>query len=109
MAHNLSLIRNIRDSDHLYYAEHGEMGGVPDAIGYDTPPHAMKFLTCQDAQAYINTQLPEWARDCHRPVELTASHFTWLGCGITAMLRSGKPIPDRLLAPTPGRLRLWRC
>lgn len=52
MAHNLYLIRNIRDSDHLYYAEHGEMGGVPDAIGYDTPPHAMKFLTCQDAQAY---------------------------------------------------------
>lgn len=51
MAHNLYLIRNIRDSDHLYYAEHGEMGGVPDAIGYDTPPHAMKFLTCQDAQA----------------------------------------------------------
>ena len=41
--------------------------------------------------------------------EATASHFTWLGCGITAMLRSGKPIPDRLLAPTPGRLRLWRC
>ena len=70
MAYSLYLIRNTRDTD-LYYAEHGEIGGVPDAVG--------------------------------------ASHFTWLGCGITAMLRSGKPIPDRLLAPTPGRLRLWRC
>lgn len=109
MAYSLYLIRNIRDTDHLYYAEHGEIGGVPDAVGYDEPLHAMKFRTYEEAQAYIDAQLPEWARDCHRPAELTASHFTWLGCGITAMLRSGNPIPDRLLAPTPGRLRLWRC
>ena len=69
----------------------------------------MKFRTYEEAQAYIDAQLPEWAKDCHRPAELTASHFTWLGCGITAMLRNRQPIPDRLLAPTPGRLRLWRC
>ena len=107
MAYSLYLIRNTRDTDHLYYAEHGEIGGVLDAVGYDEPLHAMKFRTYEEAQAYIDAQLPEWAKDCHRPAELTASHFTWLGCGITAMLRNRQPIPDRLLAPTPGRLRLW--
>lgn len=33
MAYSLYLIRNTRDTD-LYYAEHGEIGGVPDAVGY---------------------------------------------------------------------------
>ena len=80
MAYSLYLIRNTRDTD-LYYAEHGEIGGVPDAVGYDEPLHAMKFRTYEEAQAYIDTSS-----------------------------RSGQePIPDRLLAPTPGRLRLWRC
>lgn len=37
MAYRLYLIRNTRDTD-LYYAEHGEIGGVPDAVGYDEPP-----------------------------------------------------------------------
>lgn len=34
MAYSLYLIRNTRDTD-LYYAEHGEIGGVPDAVGYE--------------------------------------------------------------------------
>ena len=42
MAYSLYLIRNTRDTD-LYYAEHGEIGGVPDAVGYDEPLHAMKI------------------------------------------------------------------
>ena len=54
MAYSLYLIRNIRDTD-LYYAEHGEIGGVPDAVGYDEPLHAMKFRTYEEAQAYIDT------------------------------------------------------
>lgn len=35
MAYSLYLIRNTRDTD-LYYAEHGEIGGVPDAVGYSS-------------------------------------------------------------------------
>ena len=54
MAYSLYLIRNTRDTD-LYYAEHGEIGGVPDAVGYDAPLHAMKFRTYEEAQAYIDT------------------------------------------------------
>ena len=53
MAYSLYLIRNTRDTD-LYYAEHGEIGGVPDAVGYDEPLHAMKFRTYEEAQAYID-------------------------------------------------------
>ena len=55
MAYSLYLIRNTRDTD-LYYAEHGEIGGVPDAVGYDEPLHAMKFRTYEEAQAYIDKQ-----------------------------------------------------
>ena len=100
MAYSLYLIRNTRDTD-LYYAEHGEIGGVPDAVGYDEPLHAMKFRTYEEAQAYIDTSSRS-GQETASSGGATASHFTWLGCGITAMLRSGKPIPDRLLAPTPA-------
>lgn len=31
------------------------LGGVPDAVGYDEPLHAMKFRTYEEAQAYIDT------------------------------------------------------
>ena len=55
MERSLYLIRNVTDGSNLYYAEHGEMGGVPDAIGYDIPPHAMKFRTRDEAQDYITT------------------------------------------------------
>ena len=34
MERSLYLIRNVTDGSNLYYAEHGEMGGIPDAIGY---------------------------------------------------------------------------
>jgi len=84
------------------------MGGVPDAIGYDIPPHAMKFRTRDEAQDYITTKLPEWARDCHKVAELDASDFTWLYWGFTSMIHAYEPIPDRLLQATPGRLRIWR-
>lgn len=108
MEHSLYLICRSRGADHLYYAEHGEMGGLLDAVGYDELPHAMKFRTQEDAQMYIDTQLPEWARGCHRPVELTASNFTWPCQALATMLRCGVPIPDQLLLPTPGRLRIWQ-
>ena len=108
MERSLYLIRNVTDGSNLYYAEHGEMGGVLDAIGYDIPPHAMKFRTRDEAQDYITTKLPEWARDCHKVAELDASDFTWLYWGFTSMIHAYEPIPDRLLQATPGRLRIWR-
>lgn len=108
MERSLYLIRSLTDGSNLYYAEHGEMGGISDAIGYDIPPHAMKFRTREEAQDYITTKLPEWARDCHKVAELDASDFTWLYWGFTSMIHTYEPIPDRLLQATPGRLRIWR-
>ena len=121
MAYSLYLIRNTRDTD-LYYAEHGEIGGVPDAVGYDEPLHAMKFRTYEEAQAYIDTssrsgQETAIVRRSLPPRILPGSAVELRLCSAAARLyggfpvlpRGAKPIPDRLLAPTPGRLRLWRC
>ena len=58
MNYSLYLIQNTRDNGELFYAEHGEIGGVSDAIGYDTPQHARKFHTLQEAQDFIDAQLP---------------------------------------------------
>ena len=95
-------------SEHRYYAEHGEMGGIPDAIGYDQSAHARKFRTEDDALHFHQTQLPPWGREVHRVVGLGPGEFTWDGMGLTALLRENIPIPDKMLEPTPGRLRIWR-
>lgn len=108
MKNYLYLIQNIRDNGDLYYAEHGEMGGLPDAIGYDTLPHARKFRTYEEAQAYIGAQLPAWARACHRIVALDAAAFAWQHQGISALLAAGALIPVHFLMPTPNQLRIWR-
>lgn len=98
-----------KDADFRYYAEHGEMGGVPDAIGYETAVHAKKFRTEDEAQAFIRTQLPQWGRDFHRVVELDFTGCFWEGAELSAFLWFGITVPDKLLEPTPGRLRIWRC
>ena len=94
-------------SDCRFYAEHGEKGGVPDAIGYDTPAHARKFRTEDDALNFIRANLPEWGRNHHRPVSI--SGFLWDVPVLAVMLYHGLDIPDEMLPPTPGRLRIWRC
>lgn len=96
------------NTDCRYYAEHGEIGGVPDAAGYDLPAHARKFRTEAEAQDFINTQLPEWGRGLHRPVALGPSDFLWDASALAAMLLYGIEVPNRVLESTPGRLRLWR-
>jgi len=94
--------------ENCFYAEHGEIGGVEDAIGYDSSPHARKFRTEADAQNFIQTQLPEWGRDLHKAVGFGFADFPLLeATELTAMLWYGTEIPDRLLAPTAGRIRLW--
>lgn len=106
----LYLIERIGENlDYRFYAEHGEMGGVPDAIGYDTAAYARKFRTETEAQTYISTRLPEWARRLHQPTALGPTDFLWEASALSAVLRYGMEIPDQVLEPTAGRLRLWRC
>lgn len=111
MGGRLYLIERLdKDTDYRYYAEHGEIGGVPDAIGYETPAHAKKFRTEEDALNFIRTELPEWGRELHKPARLCFADFdTADTLQLRTMLWYGLEIPDSLLEPTAGRLRLWRC
>ena len=111
MGGRLYLIERMnKDTDYRYYAEHGEIGGVPDAIGYETPAHAKKFRTEEDALNFIRTELPEWGRELHKPAGLCFADFdTADALQLRTMLWYGLEIPDSLLEPTAGRLRLWRC
>ena len=94
--------------DCRYYAEHGETGGMPNAIGYETAAHARKFLTETDALRFIHTELPEWGRALHRPAALDFADFIFDAPALSTLLRHGASIPDHLLKPTSGRLRIWR-
>lgn len=96
------------DADCRYYAEHGEKGGVLDAIGYDTAPHARKFRTESGAREFIRTQLPEWGRERHRAVGLGFLDFPMEAVDFRAMLWYGIEVPDEMLEPTAGQLRIWR-
>lgn len=98
-----------KGADFRYYAEHGEMCRVPDAIGYETAVHARKFRTEGEAEKFIQTQLPEWGRGLHRAVGLDFAGFFLDGIELSALLWFGITVPDKLLEPTPGRLRIWRC
>ncbi len=109
MEGKLYLIERINRSEGCrYYAEHGEMGGVADAIAYDTSDHAQKFRTEEDALHFIQTGLPAWGRDIHRPASFTRVDFGWDNPELMVLLRHGAPVPDQLLEPTAGRLRIWR-
>lgn len=105
--HVLYLIRCIGVSKKLCYAEHGEMGGIDDAIGYTEPQDAMKFRTREEAQEYIDTKLPEWGKTCHYPAEYCASDFMWHPIGTLLAFCSNEVIPDQMLQPTPDLLRIW--
>ena len=51
MSCSLYLIKSKQIMDWMcFYAEHGEMCGVPDAVGYDTAVHARKFSSREAAQ-----------------------------------------------------------
>ena len=105
----LYLIERIDENlEYRFYAEHGEMGGVPDAIGYDSAVHARKFRTEAEAQTYISTLLPEWARGLHQPTALGPMDFLWDASALSVILQYGMEIPDKVLEPTTGRIRLWR-
>lgn len=108
MSSKVYLIEHVYDSgDCRFYAEHGEKGGVPDAIGYDCAAHARKFRTETDALDFIHTQMPEWGRTCHKPVAFSALDFVWDALGLAAILWLEEPIPEEMLASTANRLRIW--
>lgn len=109
MSSKVYLIERVYDSgDCRFYAEHGEKGGVPDAIGYDCAAYARKFRTENDALNFIHTKMPEWGRTCHKPVAFSAPDFAWEALGLAAVLWLEEPIPEKMLAPTANRLRIWR-
>lgn len=93
-----------------YYAMHGEKSGVPDAIGYAEMQHASKFRSAEDAQAFIENELPAWGRKLHHPAPIP--HFLFMSTStmskIAGCLIRDDEIPDELLEPTPGRLLIWR-
>ena len=93
-----------------YYATHGEKGGVPDAIGYTEMTHARKFRSAEDAQAFVEYELPAWGRKLHHPVPIPYFQFmnTSTMSKIAGCLVRDSEIPDALLEPTPGRLLVWR-
>ena len=94
--------------DYCDYAEHGEMGGVPDAIGYDQTAHARKFRTAEAAQAFIDHELPKWGRDCHRVAAVTAHDLFFGAPALSCAMYADLEIRDDLLEPTKNRFRIWR-
>lgn len=100
--------RSDKDTVYRYYAEHGEIGSVQDAIGYECAAHARKFRTGDETLHYIQTELPQWGRGLHRVASLDFAHFMYDSPVLTHLLWQDMPIPDEMLTPTAGRLRLWR-
>jgi len=95
--------------DYCCYAAHGEKGGVPDAIGYDTAAHARKFRSARDAQDYMERILPEWGLSNHHVSEVRPWDIFLDGLQLyAAMCRTDEPIPDVQLEPTKDRLLIWR-
>ncbi len=93
-----------------YYAAHGEMGGVKDAIGYDEKAFARKFLTEEDAISFIGNELPEWGRAIHHAEEMELYEFM-LRCPVlfSALLGNDEEALRLALEPPGHRLLIWRC
>lgn len=93
----------------MNYSTHGAMGGVEDAIGYGRLREARKFLSWEETQAYIDKELPEWARTLHCPVEVSDSELMLFLPELGLLLyRHAEEIPPHLLEPGNGRLLIWR-
>ncbi|MPN18031.1 hypothetical protein SDC9_165389 [bioreactor metagenome] len=92
-----------------YYAAHGSMGGVEDAIGYDEKMFARKFLTEDSAQAFIRDELPEWGRSIHHPKEMTPCEIM-IDCPelFVALLENDDEKICLALEPPGARMLIWR-
>lgn len=97
------------DSPGSFYSTHGPVCGVEDAIGYGSLEDARKFLSFEEAQTYIDRELPGWSKELHRPVEVYSWELTFAAPELAVLLRHGEPeIPLCLLEPAQGRLLIWR-
>lgn len=104
-------------ADYSFYAAHGVVDGAfngEECIQYDEAVHARKFRSEQEAQEYIDTLLPVWARACHQVVSRRITQF-WTRFYTEPFIELYKamlldmPITDAMLAPTDnGRLRICR-
>lgn len=91
-----------------YYVTHGSMGGEPDAIGYSSAADARKFLSGQEAQQYIDQQLPSWGRTCHHFVSIMPEQLLFTMPHLSRLLYDDQPISDELLKPNTDKLLIWR-
>ena len=98
-----------RDTGCDFYATHGEKAGVPDAIGYTEMEHARKFRSAEDAQTFIENELPAWGRKVHHPAPIPRFLFcrTSTMSKIGGCLIRGDEIPDELLEPMPSQFLIW--
>lgn len=93
-------IRQKRERGGWYYSSHGLFASVENAVSYSPLRDARKFLRCEDAQAYIDQELPEWARDVHCPIEIHTWDLMFEQPELSALLRySEEEIPPHLLVP----------
>ncbi len=102
--------RNVERGGVNYYAAHGKMGGVKDAIGYDEKTFARKFLTEEDTASFIGNELPEWGRTIHHAEEMELYEIMHR-CPIlfSALLGDDEEALRLALEPPGNRLLIWRC
>ncbi len=103
------VIHRRNDPPGTFYSTHGAFGGVEDAVGYGDMQNARKFLSSEEAQSYIDRNLPEWARELHCPEEVYPWELTFSSPELAGLLRICEvEIPHHLLEPVYGRLLIWR-
>lgn len=91
------------------YSTHGTFAGMEDAVGYGELEDARKFLSREDAQTYIDCEIPEWARECHYAKEVSPLALFLAAPELSCLLRhSEEEIPSRLLEPAKDCLLIWR-
>lgn len=103
------VLKSTRDQDD-YYVRHGEIGGVPDAVGYAEKQYARRFLSTKDAQDFLEQEIPVWARDLFEVESIcleTDGVFFWPAACQAALW--AQEITVDLLNPAGNRLLLWRC
>lgn len=90
------------------YAAHGTVGGMDDAIGYDSKVYAKKFLSESDAEEFISCVMPQWARNSHYPMEVKAHDLLWDNPRLSAAMQGFSEITPDMLNPPGARLLIWR-
>lgn len=104
----LYVLKRIHCQDE-YYVRHGEVGGVPDAVGCAEKQYARRFLSGKDAQEFLNQKIPAWARDCFEvePICKETDGVLFWPAACQAAFWAEETTED-MLNPAGNRLLLWR-